>query len=102
MRISLVLMLCVAFLFPGSLGHSSCSSWAILMWDTAPEDVGQISDSMSHPPPASSGTHSYNRNTYSICEDLYWLEANIILMQNVIKRLLLSCTKAGKTDGKAR
>ncbi|XP_015717064.1 uncharacterized protein LOC107313407 [Coturnix japonica] len=34
MGISFMFKRCVAFLFPGSLGHSSPPSWATLMWDT--------------------------------------------------------------------
>jgi len=48
MVIALVFMLCVAFLFPGSLGHSGRPSWATLMWEIAPEDIGHISN-LSYP-----------------------------------------------------
>lgn len=37
--LSLVFLLCVASLLPGSLGCSSRPSWATLMWDVAPEDL---------------------------------------------------------------
>ncbi|POI21941.1 hypothetical protein CIB84_013203 [Bambusicola thoracicus] len=157
MAIALVFVLCVAFLFPGSLGHSRRPSWATLMWEVAPEDIGQISnlpytqdhllvsfaqpditvaimevicrngtalcllggtllvailvcskgrrrwkEEISHPHPASAGTRSCHRNSYSICEELCRLEANVLLLQKIVMRMLLSYPEAGRTRGKKR
>lgn len=40
-RLSLVLALCVASLFPSSLSLSSRPAWATVMWDVPPQDLEQ-------------------------------------------------------------
>lgn len=57
---------------------------------------------MSLLPPPFAGTHSYSRNSYNLCEELYGLEADVILLQKIVRRLLLSYPEAGRTKAKKR